>query len=267
MHYPRNSVYKICCLVISLFFVVSLSGCKKKPETQLGAVATPIPDSMLAAVSTPPPYSINEAKGVYGGFTTEKYRFTFLGFSDYLPVPQEAEYVKSGEKPVVFGYSIEPLTDGYIEFSTDSIRAVDMNTMTPYRPKWKKDNEIEQWVKEKTNSVMCGRLVYILPDTVEISDVMAVIEDGDNVYKFSSNVPDEEISGATIDYTNMCELCSKQEYDFETLVIDTCEICGKKFTSGHEPRQRICFSCSVLNGYCTQCTRFISKNATIIKEK
>ena len=90
MHSPRNSVYKICCLVISLFFVVSLSGCKKKPETQLGAVATPIPDSMLAAVSTPPPYSINEAKGVYGGFTTEKYRFTFLGFSDYLPVPQEA---------------------------------------------------------------------------------------------------------------------------------------------------------------------------------
>lgn len=253
---------------VIVIMVGMLAGCKNDgPQVELAEIATPAPEPLLAAIATPPPYSMESAKGVYGDIVNDDYRITFLGMVDYNLLPEEQNEISVDDKAIAVGYSIESLSNENINLNNSIFRLVDTASMSSYSVKWTKDNNIEQWNKEKKKDervpVECGRLIFVVPLEVNIDDLMLIITISGTEYYFMASKPQETISGAAIDYTNMCALCSLDSvsYNYETLVISECQFCHRKFTSGHEPKQAICFSCSALNSYCTQCMRYIDNNS------
>lgn len=249
----------------------SFAGCAKKPTLELGSVDEPS-QIVVGVISAPGTYTIEGSSGLYANSTIGNKKVTFLGVCDYNPSSdKEASKIPDGSKALVAAFSVEKLAAGTSEnISASNFYLVHADSSALYRANWNIDEDIEITDKKIAGTVVCNRLVFLVPKDTKADEYLFILDHKGltTPRRFSMGVPQEEIAGTAIDYINMCPLCFESEYQYDHLVIGTCEKCGRKFTSGHSPCQRICFSCSVIYNYCTQCMRFIEQNnTTIIKKK
>lgn len=245
---------KLIPLLLSILFLCIQTGCSKE-EVVLAPVAV---QPELGAIDTEHSDTVVPEAGVYGGFTTKDARITFLGLTDYHPIAEEVEKIKEGSKAIVVGVSMEQIPGGKsITSPSAKVSVIDLDTREEYRAAWIRDNDIEQFAKQRPGEVLCCRMIFLVPETSLLSRFAVQITDADETHVFSPTLPDEPVSGALVDYTNMCAICAGGEYMGNKLIVAKCEDCGKDFVCGHTPVQDICYACSVMMNRCTQCERYI----------
>lgn len=262
MHYK-----KFLALLISLFL---FSGCAPQQALELGSVDDPSQGIVVGSISQPGEYTLEGAKGLYSNCTAGNRLVTFLGLRNHKPSTEQQESIPEGYKPVITAFSVETLPSGdRASITSSGIRLVHIPSSLLYAARWNMDADLEMEDEKIAGTVACMRLVYLIPEDTDIEDYLVTFTHDllPESLRFSSLAPQADVAGTAIDYVNMCPLCQSAEYKYDELNIGTCEMCDRKFTSGHAPCQRICFSCSVINNYCTQCMRYIEKNnATIFKK-
>lgn len=248
---------KFLVIVLALLCMVPMSACKKEE-----IVYAPIDLPMDEADLTVSEYSISDAEGPYGYYIKDDVKISFFGIMEYEVLENEKGKLKEGEKAVVVGMSAVKLRNNDANINGIKNFLVDTTTNTNYPVKWFKDNDITQFEKKKERSVMCYRLIFAVPNALNIDKCVFLStcgEDNMEEHLFSHMQPNEPTEEGSTDITNMCPLCSKEEYEKTTLVVCTCPLCGRQYVSSHNPPQEICYACSVMYNRCTQCQRYIEK--------
>ena len=254
-------MYKKRVFPLFLVLIFLLCGCSPSNEIQLGTVDKTEKDIVVGVISEPGAYTIDGSEGLYANHIVGNRKVTFLGLRDYNPSAKQQESIPAGYKALVTGKSAS--------ITASDVRLVNTVTSSLYGVQWNIDKDVEMDDEKIAGTVVCIRLIFLVPDEVQIDDCIILFQHTllPDTLRFAMQAPQVEIDGTAIDYVNMCPLCNAVEYEYDHLNVVGCEMCSRKFTSGHSPSQRICFSCSVIYNYCTQCTRYIEKNNTTIIKK
>lgn len=263
-------MYRKKVLPFLLVLMFLLTGCSSSNEIQLGTVDNEESDIVVGVISEPSAYTIDGSEGLYANHFIGNRKVTFLGLRDYNPSAKQQESIPEGYKALVTAFSVETLMTGKSASITASgVKLVNTVNSSLYGVQWNIDKDVEMDDEKIAGTVVCIRLIFLVPDDVQIDDCIVLFQHSmlPDTLRFAMQAPQAEIAGTAIDYVNMCPLCNAAEYEYDRLNVVACEMCSRKFTSGHSPSQRICFSCSVIYNYCTQCTRYIEKNNTTIIKK
>lgn len=239
-----------------------LSACANK-EPELAPVELPTDQTDLSQCE----YSVDMAEGAYGNFTVDDVKVTFFGINDYTLLEKEASKVKAGNKAVVVGMSAEKLRNNDAAIDSRNYILVDTMSNTQYQSIMVKDNDITQFEKVKEKTVMCYRLIYAVPEGAAIDGCVLLVKSEDGEEHIYSHAVEDEPSEDYVDKSNLCPICTEEEYEKTTLIVCECPICKRQFVSAHNPPQQVCYACSVMNNICTQCKRYITSGINRLESK